>query len=259
MSNQTFIVARPGEAGVALCAEINKQFGRALHFPTIEFAPPADEAAFQQAIEQAGLQDWLVFISKQAVTSVVPALRARWPVMPERVKFAAIGESTAAALKAAGYLALYSQETWSSEGLLALAAFQKMQDQSVMIMRGQGGREYLEKIFEERGARVSSCVAYQRVMPKADASACQQLIMNHACCAIIAGSFETVTHLKWLLGEAVWHELAKVPLIVMSERIKGLAAELGFQSIWVTKNPSQQAVIDLISANKDVLCPRVQQ
>ncbi len=260
MTNEmTFIIARPGEAGAALCADIANLFGRALHFPTIEFAPPVDVVAFEKAIAQAGEQDWLIFISAQAVKSVVPALRAAWPIMPERVKLAAVGPTTAAALTAAGYRATYSEDEWSSEGLMALPAFQQVRGQSIMIMRGVGGREALEKILKERGAEVSACVAYQRMVPSVDASVCQQLIKHHSCSAIIAGSFETVTNLKLLLGEAVWLELTTVPLIVMSERIKALAADLGFQRIWVTRNASQQAVIDLITANKDVLCPRVQQ
>lgn len=251
MTNEmTYIVARPGEAGAALCADINKEFGRALHFPTIAFAPPADEAAFQQAIKQAGEQDWLIFISAQAVKSVVPALRSVWPNMPERVKFAAVGPTTAEALNAAGYRAIYSDEVWSSEGLLALQPFQHVAGQSIMLMRGEGGRELLESELLARGAKLSSCVAYQRVLPTIDAAPCQQLIKSHACAGIIAGSFETVKNLKTLLGETVWTELATVPLIVMSERIKMLAAEQGFQRIWVTRNPSQQAVLETIKSMK---------
>lgn len=245
-NNLTYIVARPGDAGAALCADIHREFGSALHFPTIAFAPPADEAAFHHAINQAGEQDWLIFISAQAVKSVVPALRAAWPNMPERVQFAAVGPTTAEALRAAGYLAIYSEEQWSSEGLLALQPFQDVAGQSIMLMRGQGGRDLLESELLARGAKLSSCIAYQRVLPAVDVVPCQQLIKNHACAGIIAGSFETVRNLKSLIGATVWTELANVPLIVMSERIKILAAEQGFQRIWVTRNPSQQAVLAVI-------------
>ncbi len=67
------IVTRPGEAGRALCAAIEAQFGPALHVPAIDFAPPDDEQAMQAAIKQAGEQDWLIFVSNQSVVAAVPA------------------------------------------------------------------------------------------------------------------------------------------------------------------------------------------
>jgi len=260
LSAMTIVVARPAEAGVALCAEITARFGRALHVPAIAFAPPDDLEAFRAAIEIMDQQDWLIFNSAQAVTATVPALRARWPYLPERVQFAAVGTNTDAALLAAGYRTrLVPDQEWSSEGLLAAPEWQSVSGQNMMVVRGQGGRELLEKVLLERGATVTSCLAYQRVLPEIDTSVCQMLIQRGLCSAVVAGSFETVANFKKMIGEESWQALLPIPLIVMSERIKNLAAEAGFQTIWVTKNASQQAVLDLISEKKEVLCQRTKK
>lgn len=246
-----FLVTRPGDAGAELCAHITARGGKVLHFPVIAFAPPPDEAAFQQSIQVLGHQDWIIFNSPQAVRAAVPALRAAWPNFPEHVKFAAVGAGTAKALQEAGYVgALFPRQEWSSEGLLDLPEFQHVNGKKIAIVRGVGGREFLEKVLLERGAQVLSCMAYQRILPVTDASACRQLIQQKQLHVIVAGSFESVSNLLLLLGSDCWSLLKEIPLIVMSERVKKLAAESGFQTIWVT----QKDVVDLISQQKEILC-----
>jgi len=228
--------------------------------PALDFAPPDDMSAMQAAIQQVGEQDWLIFISKHAVIATVPALRAAWPVLPERVKFAAVGAATVQALKSAGYLTTLTPEAeWSSEGLLAQPVMHAVINQNIMIMRGQGGREYLEKELSARGANVLSCIAYQRILPDTDTAVVENLLQRNLCAAIIAGSFETITNFKLLIDENNWPRVLQTPLIVMSERIKKLAAEMGFQTIWVTQQASTESILNLISEKKDVLCQRTKK
>ncbi len=249
------LVTRPGQAGADLCDMVARHGGAALHFPVIAFAEPRDLDCFQAAIDAVADQQWLIFISSQAVAASIPALRARWPHLPEHVKFAAVGAGTAAALRAAGYIAaVYPQNEWSSEGLLDLPAFQQIDGQRIMIMRGEGGREYLEKILQERGAIVTSCLAYRRIVPDTNPAVCQEGINRRQFDVVVAGSFESVSNLKHMLGDECWPQLQTLPLIVMSERIKNLAAETGFQTIWVTPTASQQAILDLILQQKEALC-----
>lgn len=247
LSSLYILVTRPGGAGAELCAQLESRGAKAMHFPVIDFAPPADEQGFQDAIHALGNQDWIIFNSPQAVRSTVPAMRAAWPEFPDFVKFAAVGAGTAKALHEAGYIAaLFPQQEWSSEGFLAMPEFQNISGKKIAIVRGAGGRELLEKVLQERGAKVTSCVAYQRILPVVNASACLQLIRDKRFNAIVAGSFETVSNLLLLLGSDCWPLLKELPLIVMSERVKKLAAESGFRTIWVTQTASNDAVLDLI-------------
>lgn len=250
------LVTRPGNAGAELCEQVIARGGNALHFPVIAFAPPADAEAFQQAIKGLGEQDWIIFNSPQAVKAAVPAMRAAWPNFPECVQFAAVGSGTAKALHEAGYVgALYPEQEWSSEGLLELPALQQVSGKKIAIVRGEGGREFLEKILSERGAEVTSCMAYRRILPTTDASVCLELMRQKKLQVIVAGSFESVSNLQLLLGNDCWPLLKEIPLIVMSERVKKLAAETGFQTIWV----SQNAALELIAEKKEILCQTIKK
>lgn len=237
------LVTRPSPQGEKLCQQIDAQGGQAIYFPTIAFAPPQDADAYLQAIDQLGEQEWLIFISPQAVQACVPDLRRRWPVMPARVKFAAIGGGTAAALRAAGYQAALPDQEWNSEGLLALPAFRAVNQMKIAVIRGEGGREMIDKTLTERGAKLLPVLAYRRILPEANVTACLQTLRERPLSAIICTSGEAVQNLKTLLGETAWLLIKDANVIVMSNRVKMLAQDLGFQRIWVTSTASNDAIL----------------
>lgn len=255
LMNCRVLVARPDIGGEELCRAITAEDGFALHFPSIAFAPPADEALFLQMVQAMGDQAWIIFNSPQAVRATIPAMRKAWPYFPDATRFAAVGAGTARALKEAGYIVnVIPEREWSSEGLMAMPQFQIVTGQKVMVVRGEGGREYLERVLNERQAKVSSCVAYQRVLPQVADSICANLLQENNINAIAAGSFATVNNLKSLLGQNNWPYLSTIPILVMSQRVKKLAAELGFQTIWVTEQASNEAAIAILKQKKDEIC-----
>lgn len=245
------LVTRPSPQGEELCDLISARGGHAIHFPTISFAPPPDSEAFQSALTQLGAQDWLVFISPQAVFASIAHIRKVWPHFPETVKWAAIGAGTAKALLDAGvYYTLTPENEWNSEGLLALPEFLKIAGKKIAIIRGVGGRELLDVALAERGAHVLSVIAYERILPTVDISDCLKRLQQSDIDRIICSSYEGISNLKILLGDSGWPYLQKIPVIVMSERIKRLAEDLGFRRIWVAHNASQTGIIDTLVEGK---------
>lgn len=254
LRNLTILVTRPEPQCTELCREINTMGGRAIAFPTIAFAPPPDIQAFQAAIQQLGNQTWIIFISPQAVVASVPAIRQTWSTLPPTVQFAAIGAGTAKSLIAAGYQSAIQPDTeWSSEGLLAMPDFQQVQGMSIAVVRGVGGREMIDRELRLRGAQVLPVIAYQRIVPDIDLTPCLNALQAKQIDMIVCTSFESVNNLKNMLGDAAWPLLEKIPLIVMSERVKLLAEALGFRTIWVTRGASQAAIVELIAERGNVL------
>ncbi len=254
LAGLTVMVTRPLPAGALLSELIVAQGGLAIHFPTIAFVP-ADTHRFEQAITQLGEQAWLIFISPQAVYASVPAIRRAWPHLPPTLKFAAVGAGTASALHDAGYqVSVYPDGEWNSEGLLALPLFQTVAGQKIAVIRGEGGREFIDQSLRERGAVVTPVIAYKRSLPDVDVASILLLFKQHKIDTVICASFESVKHLKILLGEAGWPFINTIPLIVVSERIKMLANDLGFQTIWVAQNASHAAVMETLAQKRKALC-----
>lgn len=250
LAGKHILVTRPSPAGEILCQQIERYAGMATHLPTIAFAPPKYPEQMNSAIEDLALQEWLIFISPQAVRTAVPSLRKRWPNLPPSVQFAAVGGGTAAALNEAGYqVAACPVAEWSSEGLLALPEMQNITGTKIALFRGEGGREMLAKSLIERGADLLHVVSYQRVLPQIEITPYLHLFEKHTLDAIICGSYEAVKNLKLLLGDKGWPFIQSVPLVVMSERIKNLALVLGFQTVWVTANASHETILATIAAH----------
>lgn len=241
------MVTRPQPQGMELCRLIDSCGGQAVSFPTIEFAPPTDVKAFQQAILLLGEQDGLIFISPQAVYASVTAIREVWRQFPLHVQFAAVGAGTANAMQEAGFTQIiYPSHDWSSEGLLDLPEFQNITHKLWAIISGEGGRDVLEKTLIARGAHVLPVIAYQRVLPQVDPAPYLALFKQYQIDVVVCASYESIRNLKILLGKEGWPFIRVVTLVVMSERLKVLAQDLGFQTICVARNASHKAVLDAL-------------
>ncbi len=244
LADKTILVTRPGARGAQLCAQLQIAGAHTIHLPTIDFAPPADEQTYQQALQQVGEQDWLIFISPQAVIASIVPIRRQWPSLPPSLQFAAVGAGTVQALQAAGIgEVLHPSTQWSSEGLLALPVFQQLRAKKIMLVRGEGGRALLAETLTARGAVVTHCIAYKRIVPTIDIAAYAFLFDPGALHAIVCASYDSVAHLKILCTPKYWSALRHIPLVVVSERIQMLAQQLGFQTIWVAANASHDAII----------------
>lgn len=239
------LVTRPKPQGVQLCAEIEKLHGHAFYFPTIAFTCAPDQQALLSAVAQLAEQDWIIFISPQAVKASLNFVQNQ--ALPSTVKLAAVGEGTANALLQAGFNIDVIPSEWTSEGLLALPQFQSVANKKIAVVRGVGGREKIDSALAERGAHVLPVIAYQRVIPEVDISDCVNCVKRSSFDCIVCTSFESVNNLKNMLGPESWPYLRLTPLLVVSERIKTLAQDLGFQTIWVSVNASQQAILDTLA------------
>ncbi len=236
------LVTQAGAKGLALCQQIREKGGQAVHFPTIDFVSLTHTPPFQQALALLPEQDWIIFNSPQAVAESLP-----FP-LPSHCQLAAVGASTASALQAAGYQdIIFPADNWCSEGLLAMPAFQGLENKKIAIIRGEGGREYLAQTLRERGATVLPVLAYRRVLAKSMNEEVLSLLQKTVIKATVCTSYEAVLNLKILLGASFWPMLFKIPLIVVSERIKILAHDLGFQTIWVARNASHPSILELLA------------
>lgn len=245
LTGLTILVTRPRPQGEVLCEQIRAHGGSPLYFPVLEIMPPDDMQALQDKLSRLERYQWLVFISPQAVYRSQDFLQQ----LPPQLKIAAVGGGTAQALLEAKLpVHCYPANEWSSEGLLALPEFQSVAGQTIAIIKGQGGRELLQETLTARGAEVVPIIAYQRVMPKAPPADYLVLLRNGEINVIICSSNEGLANLK-ILFQSAWTVLQDTPLVVISERMKKYAQELGFKKQLLAKNPGHAAILESIKGN----------
>lgn len=91
------------------------------------------------------------------------------------VHWIAVGQATAALLRAAG-LAPVVPQLETSEGVLALAEFQQLATAArVMVWRGVGGRELITQTLLQHGTTLCSVALYARYLPPSSVQQWQQI------------------------------------------------------------------------------------
>ena len=169
LSGRGIVVTRPREHALALAERIRAAGGDPILFPTIEILPPENPGAVSSLIARLDGFQLAIFVSPTA------AMRGHAMVMgsrnwPKDLRVAAVGNGTASALEERGFRAVIAPAGEAdSEALAGLPELQDLQGRSVVIFRGQGGREWLRAKLEARGARVEYAECYRRMRPDADA------------------------------------------------------------------------------------------
>jgi uroporphyrinogen III methyltransferase / synthase len=132
-----------------------------LEFPTIEIVPPQSWDSLDAVLD--GTFDWLVFTSTNGVKFFFERLFERGRDARSLPKIAAVGDTTAAALRARGIVAdLVPTRFVSSELLPLLPA-----GESVAIIRAAAGNNDLLDGLRARGETVALGVAYETVAASA--------------------------------------------------------------------------------------------
>ncbi len=243
LTGRKILVTRPAGQANMLASLIEQQGGEVILLPVIDIVP-VDVVEWQ--VWQPQLTDWLVFVSPNAVSCFMAGYQGQ---LPEHIKLVAAGEGTAQAMRQHGLqVDLQPELSNGSEGLLPLAQWQQMQQQQVIIVRGNGGRELMADTLRDRGAQVSFLEVYRRELPTLPASVLQQALLADW---LTITSVNGVKNLLSLLSDYRQQILQK-PLLVVSERIRDFAIEQGFEQVYVTADVSDTAMVQrLIEMGSD--------
>lgn len=152
----TVLVTRPRELAEPLCALVEDRGGVAIRWPGLEIESRIADADATDKIRGSDADDVVIFVSRNAVTHGAGLLPD-----PLRARLAAIGPSTAAALRRQGLEPDISSSGHDSESLLSHPALAAPRGR-VFIFRGVGGRELLADSLASRGSEVVYLEVYQR-------------------------------------------------------------------------------------------------
>jgi uroporphyrinogen-III synthase len=241
------LVTRPAHQAENLCRLIEENGGIPVRLPTLEIVAQGDLLAIQKTLASLDCFHWLIFVSANAVNFALKANNGKIAI-PKTLQLAAIGKATSKALAIAGLsVDLEPLQNFNSESLLALPELQTMQGQRVLIVRGEGGREELADTLRSRGADVHYLNVYKRIIPGTNNTAVISMLEQNGLDIITATSGEVLQNLLIMLGATYYQQLFSLPLVVVSDRIKQLAVDMGFKHIAVTANPSDEAILETIN------------
>ncbi|TWG86446.1 uroporphyrinogen III methyltransferase/synthase [Cupriavidus gilardii J11] len=267
MPRPTVVVTRPAGQSRQLTEALQGAGLDVLGLPLLAIAPAEDDAPLRAALARLDQFALVVFVSPNAVTHALDALAllqgsavAQWP---EGVAIAVVGPASVAALAERGIAAPRhrviapagahsatgeadtdngaepSGRRFDSEALWAQLDGAALAGRQVLIVRGNGGRDWLGDRLREAGADVLAVEAYRRSCPEPGTMQWQAvreaLRPGAAPHAWLLTSSEAVRNLVALaeanLDEAEQRALRDMQCIVPHARIAEQADALGFRHV----------------------------
>jgi len=245
LKQYSVLVTRPAHQAGQLCGLIEQQGWCAIRFPTLEITALENKKISQQ-LRTLKQWHWLIFVSSNAVNFALKANNGKIDSF-NHCSIAAVGKATAKTLRSTGLsVDLVPENDFNTEGLLATKEMNQIAGQNCLIIRGKGGRETLADSLRERGAKVDYMELYRRAIPVADDSIVREKLQQGCLRAITITSGDALKNLMAIISTELHDKLRAVPLIVISNRIKALAKEIGFNTIVVTDGPGDTAIIKTV-------------
>lgn len=236
------LVPRGGPWGDQVAANLRSRGALPIVAPMINFAPTDDAAALEAALAKlaAGDFDWMTVTS----ATTVDVLSSHRAVVAPGTRIAAVGETTAAALVAAGYhVDIVPAEDNSAKGLLAEweAATNGVIPLRVLTLRSEIAKPLLSEGLRRVGHDVESVVAYRTVgVPVAD-----RVIAD-----VTAGRVHAVLVTSGSVAEQVQKQLGPIPrttlIACIGPQTARDAAAVGLHVDVVAESPSATALIEAL-------------
>lgn len=248
MTSPTLIVTRPRQQCEAWLARLAALGAPAVALPLIDILPARDVQPVEAAWAALDAVDLAVFVSPNAVEQFFA--HARGAAWPARTLAACVGPGSAQALAdqgvpaaqivqpAAGAASLDSEHLWEQ-----LAPRRDWAGARVLLLRGDGGREWLAERLAEAGATVEAVTVYHRSAPQFDADAQALLAATQAAPARFVWLFSSAEAVGHLHGLGLTGQRA----IATHARIAEAAEAAGFAPV-VLARPAPEAVTQALKA-----------
>ena len=248
------LVTRPAAQAAAWVDALKARGVDAAALPLIGIAPPLDGDAVLQAWRDLSRHALVVFVSPNAVEEFFAVgAGAAWP---EATLAGSVGPGTTQALVNHGVPAAQIAEPaadavqFDSEALWRRLSREDWQDRSVLIVRGDGGREWLADTLRAEGASVSFVAAYRRVLPVLDGvdqALLADAIARPAQHVWFFSSSEAVANLESLSPKDPSHPWDQARAVATHPRIAQRARDCGFGVVRESP-PTLEAVVACIQS-----------
>lgn len=247
LAGRGILITRAAHQAQALIDLVRAAGGEPIAFPTLEIQDVADQAALNALIDRLDSFDLAIFISPNAVAKAMNLIRAR-RALPARLAVAAIGRGSARELRRCGIAEVIAPATrFDSEALLELPALRDVAGKSVVIFRGEGGRELLGDVLAQRGARVEYAECYRRARPQSATGDLLRRWSRNEIAAVTVTSGASLRNLYDMLGKLGCQWLKMTPLFAPHPHIADVAHQLGVQTVVVTA-PGDEGLVAGLAA-----------
>lgn len=244
MSAWRLLLTRPAEECAALAQTLAAQ-GIASHcMPLLAIEALAESAEQRDTFADLKRYCAVIVVSKPAARIGLQLL-ARYGRATPSLPWFSVGAATAGVLAEQALQVYFPAQGDDSEALLALPALQQAIEAApaprVLILRGEGGREFLAERLRGQGVTVDYLPLYRRTLPSYPAGELMRRVQAERLNALVVSSGQGLEHLLQLAGPD-WPRLARLPLFVPSPRVAEQARRAGAEIVVDCRGASAAAL-----------------
>jgi len=240
--NARVLVTRPENQAARLCSLLEQAGFTSVRFPVLAIEA-IQEKGGKAFLAKVRAYDWVIFVSVNAVKYSLTSVFALQNTFLDK-KIAAVGLATTQVIESFGlHVDLVPDSGFNSEALLAALSEHNVAGSKFLIVRGQGGREWLADRLRILGAEVEYYEVYRRIKPPISHQVMVGLDLENKVDIVTITSNEALDNLLAMVGGDIKRVLKLKPLIVISERIKMKAMGLGFKLVVVTQTPAPEDIV----------------
>jgi len=245
INNLNVLITRPKPQGLQLQQALSNVGISACCQSLFEYQSNTSEIAIKRKLHNFP-PDIVIFVSVAAVNFANQAFKlSHW--LDKNKQIIAVGKATQQSLQNLD-ISCISSDLQNSEGLLSLAELSKSTltpSSKILIVRGDGGREFLAEQLKARGAIVEYLESYQRgwlKFPMSIADNWQQKNIN----TLVITSNALLERIVDLINisDNYWQNTCL--WLVASERIMQTANKLGLQNVINTNGANDEAIIETL-------------
>ena len=200
LAGRRILVTRPRAQSDEICERLRKLGAQPFSAPTIRILGPRAGGPLDRALRQIDWYDWVIVTSANGVGACLDRARALGiDLAAARVRWAAIGPATSAALREAG-ISIGMTPSQYLTGAIA-RELRGVVGQRVLLPRTDAAPPDLARALRARGAVVDEVTAYRTVLAPARVGLrVRRLISGRRVDTVLFTSASTVRGLVRLLG-----------------------------------------------------------
>ncbi|MDH1263996.1 uroporphyrinogen-III synthase [Pseudomonas sp. GD03944] len=234
MNGWRLLLTRPTEECAALAATLAEQGIFSASLPLLAIEALDESAEHTDTILGLARYSAVIVVSKPAARLSVELVDRYWPQPLADQPWFSVGAATAEILDDYGLRVYCPAEGDDSEALLALPRLQEALADAlfprVLILRGEGGREFLAERLRGQGVQVDYLALYRRRLPDYPPGTLAATVQAERLNGLVVSSGQGLEHLRTLAADD-WPRLARLPLFVPSPRVAEQARAAGAEIV----------------------------
>ncbi len=245
------VITRTREQASELVARLAENGADCLEYPTLHMEPVEDYTILDQALQEIGSYQWLLFTSLNAITWFFKHLWEKG--MDARnlngPKIAVVGRATADKLLTYGLKADLIPEHFTGEGLAEALIETGIQGGKILIPRAVKAREILPEMLKQAEASVTVAPVYENVPPQGRKDELRERLENGTIDLVTFTSSSTVDNFLTMVDAASEEELHRLMDPVTIAVIGPITADtVQKHGLKVDIQPEQYTITDMVNA-----------